>query len=61
MSEKRRVALAALGILGLAMILSSCAHGPVPPMKDPTKGEFYTVDEQERLSPAERVAMLGIP
>jgi nucleoid-associated protein YgaU len=44
--------------LGLAVltgtVLAGCSHGPVPPAKDPTKGEFYTTEEMQRLPKGER-------
>jgi nucleoid-associated protein YgaU len=35
-------------------LIVGCASGPVPPIKDPAKGEFYTSDEVVRLPSAER-------
>lgn len=42
----------ATGLLGA--LLAGCATGPVPPVKDPARGEFYTGDEMTRLPEAER-------
>jgi nucleoid-associated protein YgaU len=51
------------GILGLGLVLllglGACSHGPVPPPKDPTAGEFYTNDEVLRLPAAERNRYCG--
>lgn len=46
----RRFGLAAI-LLGL---VAGCSHGPVPPAKDPTKGEFYKPEEVLRLPADER-------
>lgn len=40
------------GLLG--GLVGGCATGPVPPVKDPARGEFYTGPEMMRLSAAER-------
>jgi nucleoid-associated protein YgaU len=42
----------AAGLLG--SLLAGCAGGPVPPVKDPAKGEFYTGPELIRLPAEER-------
>jgi nucleoid-associated protein YgaU len=42
----------AAGLLG--GLLAGCATGPVPPMKDPARGEFYTGSEMTRLPAADR-------
>ncbi len=34
--------------------IGGCATGPVPPVKDPARGEFYTGPEMMRLPAAER-------
>jgi nucleoid-associated protein YgaU len=40
------------GLLG--GFLAGCATGPVPPVKDPARGEFYTGPELMRVPAAER-------
>jgi nucleoid-associated protein YgaU len=40
------------GLLG--GLVGGCATGPVPPVKDPARGEFYTGPEMMRISAAER-------
>jgi nucleoid-associated protein YgaU len=40
------------GLLG--GLLAGCATGPVPPVKDPARGEFYTGPEMMRISGGER-------
>jgi nucleoid-associated protein YgaU len=42
-----------------AILLVGCAHGPVPPMKDPAKGEFYSTDEMMRLPADEQNRYCG--
>ena len=46
----------AASLLGplLGGLLGGCATGPVPPVKDPARGEFYTGPEMMRLPAAER-------
>jgi nucleoid-associated protein YgaU len=42
----------ATGVLGA--LLAGCATGPVPPVKDPARGEYYTGPEMMRLPAADR-------
>jgi nucleoid-associated protein YgaU len=49
-----RTATATGAFVLAAGLLAGCATGPVPPMKDPAKGEFYTGPEMLRLPAAER-------
>jgi nucleoid-associated protein YgaU len=39
--------------LAATLAAAACSHGPVPPSKDPAKGEFYLADELRRLPPEE--------
>jgi nucleoid-associated protein YgaU len=48
------LAVATAGWVGLALVVGACSHGPVPPVKDPTKGEFYTNEEILRLPADQR-------
>lgn len=48
MRRSSGLTLAAIS-LPLGLFLASCAGGPMPPVKDPAKGEFYTADEMLRL------------
>jgi nucleoid-associated protein YgaU len=43
-----------LGVLSLPLAAGSRASASAPPVKDPSKGEYYTVTEQQHLSQAER-------
>jgi len=56
MRARTRILASVLVLAGTSMVLSSCSHGPVPPPKDWTKGEYYTADEQARLPESERNA-----
>jgi len=41
-------------VLTLACLTLACSHGgPVPPPRDPSRGEYYTEDEMRRLPPDE--------
>jgi nucleoid-associated protein YgaU len=44
----------ALAVSLLGSFLAGCATGPVPPVKDPARGEFYTGPEMMRLPAADR-------
>jgi nucleoid-associated protein YgaU len=48
------IATGALTLALAAGLLGGCATGPVPPVKDPARGEFYTGPEMMRVSAAER-------
>ncbi len=52
MRARRFLALVAI-LAPLALNLAGCAGGPLPPVKDPSKGEFYTPDEMLRLRGAQ--------
>jgi nucleoid-associated protein YgaU len=55
MSVSRTViAAGALALTLTAGLVGGCATGPVPPVKDPARGEFYTGPEMMRVSAAER-------
>ena len=48
------VAVGALALTLTAGLVVGCATGPVPPVKDPARGEFYSGPEMMRVSAAER-------